>query len=178
MSIVEIIGVALSILGVVFTVQKKIIAWYINIISSIVYGYLFFQSGLYADAELQVFFIVSAIYGIIQWSKSDTEWKPSTLNKKNLFFGIILSIVCGIFIGKIHQIVTVNVSLPYFDGILTASSIYATYLAAHQKRENWIIWMVVDSLYVIMYLYKDLYLTAGLYGIFVVLACRGFKKWN
>ncbi len=178
MSTLEILGVLLSVAGVYFTIQKKIIAWYINILASLVYAYLFFHANLYADAELQVFFIASAIYGIIRWSKAESDWNPKSMDQRKLWIGILFTILGGLLLGKIHQSITTTVSFPYFDGILTASSIYATYLAAQQKRENWIIWIVVDLLYVILYCYKDLYLTAGLYGLFVVLAWRGLRKWN
>lgn len=178
MSTLEIIGVILSVLGVVFTAQKKMIAWYINILASLVYGYIFYEANLYADAELQVFFIGSAIYGIFQWSKNQKNWQATHTQFKYLAIGFILTLISGSLLGYFHQQFTQNVSFPYFDGILTAASIWATYLAAHQKRENWIIWMVIDALYVLMYIYKDLYLTAGLYGLFVVLAWRGLFKWK
>ena len=178
MSPIEIIGVLLSILGVVFTSQKKMIAWYINIFASFVYGYIFFEAHLYADAELQLFFIGSSVFGIFQWSKSTGNWQASSSSLQQIFIGLIVTIFAGIILGKIHQQFTQNVSFPYFDGILTAGSIWATYLAANQKRENWIIWMVIDALYVLMYIYKDLYLTAGLYALFVVLAWRGYVRWN
>jgi len=178
MSTIEIFGVILSILGVVFTAQKKMIAWYINIVASLVYGYIFYTANLYADAELQIFFIASAVYGIFQWNKSKGNWQASSSSLKSLLLGLIISIVAGTLLGKFHATYTQNVSFPYFDGILTAGSIWATYLAAHQKRENWMIWIVIDAMYVVMYFYKDLYLTAGLYGLFVLLAWRGLFKWK
>ncbi len=178
MSQLEIVGVILSLLGVFFTSQQKIIAWYFNMAASMVYAYVFYKARLLADAELQVFFIVSAIYGLVRWSRLESKWKPSSINSKSVFFGILFCLGAGLAIGEIHQTFTSSVSYPYFDGILTAGSIWATYLAAQQKRENWLVWIVVDTLYVMMYCSKNLYLTAGLYGIFIFLAWRGWRKWK
>ncbi len=178
MSSLEIIGVVLSLLGVYFTGTKNIIAWYFNIFASLVYGYVFYRANLYADAELQVFFVGSSIYGIIHWKNAGKNWQVGSSSKLSIGIGLLLTILSGVIIGSLHQAITQNVSLPYADGLLTAGSIWATYLAAQQKKESWICWIIIDSLYVFMYLYKDLYLTAGLYGIFVVMAWKGLLKWK
>lgn len=178
MSLIEIIGVVLSLFGVYFTSKKHIIAWYFNILASLVYAYVFYQAHLFADAELQVFFIGSAIYGIIQWKNAGENWKARSGSKLGLGIGLLLTIIAGSIIGSLHQTFTENVSLPYADGLLSAGSIWATYLAAKQQKESWIWWIVIDLLYVVMYLYKDLHLTAGLFGIFVVMAWRGLLKWE
>lgn len=178
MSSFEIIGVILSLLGVYLTSKKHIIAWYVNIVASLVYAYVFYQAHLYADAELQLFFIGSAVYGIIYWNRAGKNWNARSSSRVSLVIGISLSIIGGIIIGSFHEFFTQNVSLPYADGLLTAGSIWATYLAAQQKKESWICWIIIDLLYVAMYLYKDLYLTAGLYGIFVLMARRGMVKWK
>ena len=39
-------------------------------------------------------------------------------------------------------------------------------------------WIFVDVLYVGMFLFKGLYLTAGLYAVFLVLAVRGYVDWR
>ena len=47
-----------------------------------------------------------------------------------------------------------------------------------RSLENWILWIVVDVLYVGMYLTKGLHLTAGLYAAFVGLAVLGLREWT
>ena len=44
--------------------------------------------------------------------------------------------------------------------------------------ENWAVWAVVDVVYVGMFIFKDLYLTAGLYTVFFVLAVMGYVQWK
>jgi len=44
--------------------------------------------------------------------------------------------------------------------------------------QNWTVWMAVDVVYVGMFMYKALYLTAGLYAVFFALAAMGRVQWK
>jgi nicotinamide mononucleotide transporter len=44
--------------------------------------------------------------------------------------------------------------------------------------EAWLLWIAVDVFYVGMFVYKELYLTAGLYAVFLYLAAIGFISWR
>jgi nicotinamide mononucleotide transporter len=68
--------------------------------------------------------------------------------------------------------------VPYSDAFLTAGSLVGQYLLAKKRIENWLIWIAVDVLYVGLYLYKGLQLTAVLYGIFVLMAVQGWERWK
>jgi nicotinamide mononucleotide transporter len=57
-------------------------------------------------------------------------------------------------------------------------SLLAQWMIAKKKIENWIIWIIADLIYVGMYIYKDLYLTAFLYFIFILLAIKGYFDWK
>jgi nicotinamide mononucleotide transporter len=70
-----------------------------------------------------------------------------------------------------------DTDVPHIDGFLTAGSLLGTVLAARKKVENWHVWIVVDVLYVGLYVYKNLHLTAVLYGVFVVMAALGLRTW-
>jgi nicotinamide mononucleotide transporter len=71
-----------------------------------------------------------------------------------------------------------NTDVPHADGFLTAGSLVGQLLLARKKVENWHVWLVVDVLYVGLYVYKDLHVTAVLYAVFVVLAARGLQSWS
>jgi len=64
------------------------------------------------------------------------------------------------------------------DGFLTAGSLVGQFLLSRKKIENWLVWIAVDILYVGLYVYKHLHLTALLYGVFVVLAFMGWRAWR
>ena len=71
-----------------------------------------------------------------------------------------------------------GVSLPYLDAGLTTLSLVAQWMMTRKILENWMLWIIVDLVYVPMYFYKDLRPTAGLYAVFLVLAVLGFVQWR
>jgi nicotinamide mononucleotide transporter len=68
--------------------------------------------------------------------------------------------------------------VPNADALLTAGSIVATLMSAQKWIENWLLWMILNPIYIALYIYIDLYLTAGLYGLFVVLCVWGWRQWS
>ena len=177
MSSIEILAIIASLGGVLLSVAKKSLAWVCNIIASGLYGYVFYQNGLYSDMELQGFFIVMALYGWWTWSQSEQNWVPEKSSLQALLVGLVVALLFGAGSGFLHQRYFPSVSFPFLDATLTGLSIYGTWLATQRKIENWIVWIGVDIVYVGMYLNKGLYGTAALYGVFIVLASKGYIDW-
>jgi len=71
-----------------------------------------------------------------------------------------------------------DTDVPHADGFLTAGSLLAQVLMSRKKLENWHIWIAVDVLYVGLYIYKQLMLTAGLYALFILMAYAGLLAWK
>ena len=67
---------------------------------------------------------------------------------------------------------------PYWDASLTGLSLVGTYWASKRRIENWVLWIFVDCAYVAMYLVNGLWMTAGLYFVFVLMAIRGWIQWR
>jgi len=94
---------------------------------------------------------------------------------------VLASIVTGIgaaavlgFLLNAHT----DASLPWVDSALLAGSLVGSVWAARRNLESWWVWIIVDVLYVAVYVVKHLYLTAVLYGAFVVLAVLGLRRWQ
>lgn len=177
MSLVEIFAIIASLAGVFYSVTKKSSAWICNILASGLYGYVFYQNSLYSDMELQGFFILMALYGWWTWSRSEQNWKPERATLGQLTGGLAVALVFGIGSGYLHLNYFPSVSFPFLDASLTGLSIYGTWLATQRKIENWLVWIVVDVIYVGMYVSKDLWGTAVLYFVFIILAIIGYQDW-
>ncbi len=177
MSAVEILAIIASLGGVLLSMAKKSLAWLCNIIASGLYGYVFYKNGLYSDMELQGFFILMAAYGWWNWSRSEPDWVPEKSNLQALLIGVAMALLFGAGSGFLHQQYLTSVSFPFLDATLTGMSILGTWLATRRKIENWIVWVGVDIVYVGIYLNKGLYGTAALYGVFIVLALKGYIDW-
>ena len=68
--------------------------------------------------------------------------------------------------------------LPLIDSLATVLSLAATYLLIINKTENWLLWIIADVLYIIMFFYQELFLSGALYLVFFVLAIIGFRRWK
>lgn len=180
MSLLEIIAAIISIFAVYLTTRQKIICFPIGIVSVALYFYIFFEAKLYADMALQIFYIAMLIYGWYNWlfKKNDNkELKVTKLKKREypIPLAIVILFTFGLgFLLKNHT----DAALPFVDAFTTSLSLFAQWLVAKKKIENWVVWVIADSIYIGMYIYKDLYPTAILYFIFIILAIKGLIEWK
>ena len=176
---IEIAGTLFGILGVWLTIRQNIYCFPAGIINVGLYAYLFFSSKLYSDAALQIIYSILLVYGWIQWNKnrSNDDVAVSKTEKGLLMILLILGAGVTFFLGTFLYKNT-DASLPYIDAATTSFSLVAQWMIAKKKIENWILWIVVDVVYVGMYIYKSLYLTSVLYFIFILLAVKGYAEWK
>ena len=178
-SALELISFVLSIATVVLNIRQNPWAWFFAIASSAAYAIVFFGSRLYGDMGLQAVFIVVSMWGWYQWLYGGAEHEGlsvTTSSRAGWGYGIA-AWLAGFAILAFFLSRFTNTDVPNIDGFLTAGSLLGTVLLSRKKVENWIVWIVVDILYVGLYLYKGLHLTAILYGLFVILASIGLATW-
>lgn len=179
MSNLEIFAVIISLIGVGLTVLRNMWCWPFNMLAYILYGYLFFTYQLYGEVILQIFFSVVNFYGFYVWMKGkqlehDIKIEPLALPK--IIIQLIVAAIAGLAFGLILKNFT-NAAVPMLDAQLAAFSLLATYWTSRKHIATWVLWVVVDIIYVGMFIYKDLYLTAALYAAFVVMAAYGWYQW-
>lgn len=174
----ELISFALSVVMVVMNIRQNHWAWFLGIVSSATYGIVFFNARLYGDASLQVVFILSGIWGWSQWLRGAGESRlvVTRLSAKGWTWSLVAWGIGYVLLAWFLHAYT-NTDVPHADGFLTAGSLLGTVLLARKKVENWHVWIAVDVLYVGLYIYKGLMLTAILYAIFVALAVGGLRAW-
>lgn len=176
----EWVGTVTGFLCVYLAARQHILNWPISIISVAAYAILFYQSKLYGNAVLQVYFFGTAIYGWHYWLKrgQDADKKPivsfSTMEIL-LTIGVIiaLSAIMGWFLGTYT-----DTDVPYIDGFCTAMSFVAQFLMTRKVLQNWILWVIVDICYIPLYIYKGFMLTSLLYVAFAVIAAMGYLDWR
>ena len=178
-SALELISFVLSIATVVLNIRQNPWAWFFAIASSAMYGIVFFGARLYGDMGLQVVFIVVSMWGWYQWLYGGADHEGllvTTSSKAGWGYGIVAWLAGFAVLAFLLSRFT-NSDVPNIDAFLTSGSLLGTVLLSRKKVENWIVWIVVDILYVGLYVYKGLHLTAILYGLFVVLASIGLFTW-
>ena len=180
MSAIEIIAIIISIIGVTLTIKRQMWCWFFNFIAFVLYAYIFYEYKLYGETILQFIFIVMNLYGFYHWRKGKVEEHTIRIEKSNaptLVMQMVLASIAGLLFGLGLHYFT-DASLPILDAQLAAFSLLATYWTTQKYIATWVLWVIVDIVYVGMFLYKSLYLTAELYAVFIGLAILGWKQWN
>jgi nicotinamide mononucleotide transporter len=167
--------------GVILTTRALIWNFPVNIVACILSLLLFWQSKLYADALLQIFFLVFVLFGWWNWLRPQPETKAelpiSRTPSPTLLIGILIAAVCGLGWGIGLDKYT-DASLPYADAQVAAFSIFGQWLVARKWIENWPIWIGVDILASRIFWVKGLPLYSLLYAFFCVLAIIGYLQWR
>lgn len=175
MNIIEIIAVIFSLVSVILTVKNNILCWYTGIIGIIFYSIIFYQNQLWGNMSLQGLFILQSILGIVNWNKPikyPTKWIEKQ-NRMVLFSGTSLLAVLVFIITK-----SMGGNMPYFDALTTSLSIMAMMLMAYRKIDNWILWIIVDVIFVWFFYTNGLYLSSIIYFIFLLLSISGLIQWK
>jgi nicotinamide mononucleotide transporter len=176
----ELISFVLSVITVVLNIRQVHWAWLFAIVSSAAYGIVFFGSRLYGDAALQGVFIAVSVWGWYQWLRGGVahDELKVTLMPGRGWMWCSAGWMIGFFALALFLKSYTNTDVPYIDGFLTAGSLIGQVLVSRKKVENWYVWIVVDVLYVGLYVFKGLYVTAVLYAVFIVLAVIGLRAWD
>ena len=178
-SLLEATGVITGLLCVYLAARNNIWNWPFAIVSVGIYIFIFFDSRLYADMGLQFYFMAMNIYGWYYWShKPATEKKTPVVlvTKKGIFLSFIAIVVFTFILGSVLKYTPA--SYPYLDSFCTACSLVAQFYMARKVLENWLIWIFVDVIYVGIYIFKGLHLTAAMYAVFVAIALLGYIDWK
>lgn len=180
MSGLEALAVMVSILGVWLTARRSLWNFPFALTSVALYAYIFWQVKLYADMLLQGIFAVTLLYGLYRWlAGRDASGKVMVrrVQSSELLGAFLLAVLVTLTLGYWLSHHT-DASLPWMDSALLAASVVGSAGGARRIVEHWIVWIVADSIYVGVYLYKALPLTALLYALFVGLAVYGQRRWQ
>lgn len=180
MSAMEIAGVVASFLGIWLTARRRMLCWPVNILACALYFKLFLDVRLYADMVLQALFGLGIVYGWIAWARGRQDAGGvviEALAPRRAYADLAAGAVGALLIGWFTSRYT-DAALPWVDATLSSFSLVAQYWAARRHSANWLLWIIVDTLYVGMFVFKGLLLTAGLYAAMIALAVLGYTRWR
>jgi len=185
-TLLETIGVITGLLCVYLAARNNIWNWPIAIISVGIYIFIFYDARLYADMGLQFYFMGMNIYGWYFWSRRKAvEIKAPVVkvgSKQIVYAAVIVAVVTptlGLALVKLAPVLHYTpASFPYLDSFCTACSLVAQVFLARKILENWLLWVFVDIIYVGVYIFKGLDLTAIMYAAYVAIALMGYYDWR
>lgn len=177
----ELIAVVIALAMVGFNMRVNPLAWPLAIASSLLYFLLFWDSRLYGEAGLQIFFAVVALWGWWQWLRGTMD-DGSALRvralprREALGCGVVLALAwpaLALFLDH-----ATDSDVPWFDAFPTAASLVGQWLLGRKYVENWAVWLLVNVVSVALFAVKGLWLTVLLYAVFALLSVVGWRAWQ
>lgn len=178
---VEVTGAILAFIYIILEIKQKWTFWIASIISSSFYVYIFFETKLYAEMGLNMYFIVMAVYGLYCWKLSPNK------NSKNRDFHFIsmktatrLGLIALLMSGFLFIILNnyTDSPVPAPDALIAALSILATWMVAQKIVECWYVWILTDVFATGLYIHQKMYPTAVLFAAYSILSVVGLLEWQ
>ena len=176
----EVLAVILAVAYLVLAIRQKIWCWAAAAVSTSLYLFIMYEASLYMESALQLFYLAMAAYGWYQWKRGGADHhgvKVTTWPWRNHVLAIgavfVLVLVSGELLSRYS-----SAALPFADSFTTWGAIVATWMVARKILENWIYWFVIDAVSVWLYISRDLYFTAGLFVLYLVMIVIGYRSWR
>jgi nicotinamide mononucleotide transporter len=182
MSFLEVIAVLLGLAYLILAMKENSLCWYAAFVSTAIFSWVFFDVSLLMESALNVYYLAMAVYGWYVWNNSNDKNNESnplpvtTWSIKQHSLAIASTVLLSLFSGYFLNNHTTAV-MPYLDSFTTWGAVLTTYMVAKKVLENWIYWIVIDTLAIYLYIDRELYLTALQMAVYVVLCFVGFKAW-
>lgn len=190
--VLDILKVAVGLIYLYLEYHARRSLWIVSIIMPAIGLWLFYNKGLYADCAINVYYLLMAVYGWVTWSRrsraavgngvsgSTGADKPQLpISHVKLPVALTLLAVWIAVWGLIAWVLITftDSTVPWLDSFTTSLSIIATWMLARKYAEQWLLWFVVDSVYVYLYYYKGIYFSGSLYMFYTIMAIVGYRKW-
>lgn len=176
----EMVAAAFGIVSVWLSTREHIASWPTALVNVALYFVVFQRARLYADMGLQAIYFALSLYGWYEWKYGGagrTELPVSRTTRRQALVLVPLGVAGSAALGLVLMRGT-DAALPWLDSALAVTSLLAQWMMTRKLLENWLVWIVADVAYVAMFLSKALYVTAGLYLVFLLLAIKGWFDWR
>jgi len=187
--ILEIFGAVTGIVYVILEIRRNILLWPLGIVTSAVYIVVFGDNGFYAGMVLQGYYVIISVYGWYAWLRaqgSGLRSQGSELRAQGAVnrIGSGTAGMCLISAVILWALLWYSLDrwtdspVPLWDGLITSLSVVATWMLTRRYLEQWYVWIVANSIAVIVYLTIGMYPTAVLFIVYFVMAIIGVRAWR
>lgn len=160
--------------------REHLWCWYAAFASTLIYLVLFWRVGLLMESALQVYYLLMAVYGWWEWRGGARRAHPLPITSlppgwhlRALAAVCVATAVSGFLLHRYT-----SAAWPWADSFVTWGSLLATWMVARKVLENWLWWLLIDSLSLALYLERGLYLTAALFAAYLVIVVSGYLEWR
>lgn len=176
----ELVAVILAIAYLLFIMRESIWGWPCAFVSTAIYTLLFWNVSLLMESALNIYYMGMAVYGWRQWRMGGDNHHQLSIQTWSLqrhffivFVLLLMTLVSGYLLSHNTQ-----AAWPYIDSFTTWASVLTTYMVAKKVLENWLYWILIDSISMVIYAERGLYLTALLFAGYLVICVFGYLNWR
>jgi len=168
-----------GLLYISFSIRQKIWLWPAGILNGIIYGILLLYNSLYAMIILQLYYIIIGVQGWYSWNKQNSiciKFRTKSLSPTHkiiyLLFSLMVSFLIWIILYYFH-----NNENNKYDALISGLSVVGTFLLLKKYIDNWHYWIFANSISSYLMYKQEMYYSAGLSSVFVILSIVGWIQW-
>lgn len=175
----EVISNAVLAISIYLAAQNSIHTWWTGIVGCGLFAVLFYDARLYADALLQIFFIGTSVFGWRLWASGriaaalEVTRAPLAAVLRSLLLAILVALAYGYALRRFTDAYS-----PFLDSLVLSLSVVAQLLLMKRRYETWWFWILVNSMSVILFSSRGLWITAALYTAFLINALIASVMWR
>ena len=184
MSPLEVAAVVFAMAYLLLAVKENVWCWFFALLSTAIYTLLFWDVSLLMESALNVYYMAMAVYGWYSWTRggANGDDEPHGLTVHGMTgrqHGLVISAIAILTVVSGYLLSEHSTAVwPYIDSFTTWASVITTYLVARKYLQNWIYWIVIDTVSIPLYIDRGLNLTALLFVAYVVISVVGYLKWR
>ena len=174
------LAVVLALAYLLLAARESLWCWVCALLSSLLYMWLMWQSRLYMETALNGFYAVMAFAGLQQWMRGGSNGQGVaivSLRPVHHAACVALTLLLALANGALMQRFT-DAAWPFVDSFITWGSVLTTFLVVRKVLENWLYWIVLDGIAIVVYIERGLWLTALLFAAYVVIVVFGYLRWR
>ncbi|MDF1761517.1 MAG: nicotinamide riboside transporter PnuC [Coxiellaceae bacterium] len=174
------LGSIFSSVSTVFYVLAHWIAWPASLIAIVINGYLYFSTGLFADMTKEIIYLALTLYGWYEWLRGGKDHQPIKISHISWREVGILCVVFAVGCAAVYALLShfTSSKVPLWDASTTTLSLIAEWMVCRKYIENWILWGVVDAMYIGLYFHKGLPAHGIEMSAYVLIAVIGYWLWR
>ena len=171
---------------VILTGKGKLSSFWVGTVNTILYAIVAWQARYWGEVMLNlIYYVPMNFVGLYMWAKNMNKQTEEVVKERMSFKGSVIAYACVIVGTLVYGVILnlLNGTLPFIDSMSTVFSIFAQFLCVKRYMEQWILWIVVDVVTVIMWVYAFINGTGDLatvlmWSIYLINAIIMFIKWK
>lgn len=176
----EITGVFFSMLQVLYARKNNPVNYIFGIIGVAVTIYIFYGASLYAEAYLNLYYLVMSVYGLYIWQFKRKDERPvpiSSATRKELLGAAGIVVTAFVILYTVISTYTDSPDVVW-DATVAAFAWAGMWLMAKRKVENWLVLNISNFIAVPLQIHKGLYLYAALTAFLFIVASVSYFEWR